>query len=132
MGSIPDTPENPQPVDLLDLARSIPEGKPVWAHQSTDLNVNLISIASGQGIDSHVNAEVDVLLVGIDGAGAVDIDDRRHPLRPGQAVLIPKGSWRAIRCDGDHFVYLTCHRRRAGLMPVAPRPQDDRNRRDDA
>lgn len=128
MVSMPDKPQIPQPVDLLDLARSIPEGKPVWAHQSTDLNINLISIAPGQGIASHVNAEVDVLLVGIDGAGSVDINDRRHLVRSGQAVVIPKGSWRAIRCDDHHFTYLTCHRRRMGLMPVAPRPQDDNDK----
>lgn len=108
----------PYPVDLLDLARSGPGRKPAWTHQSTDLSLNLISLTAGQGIGGHVNAEVDVLLVGIDGAGSVEIDGRRHEVRPGHAVLIPKGSQRAVQCDGDHFAYLTCHRRRAGLMPV--------------
>ncbi len=122
-------PQMPCLVDLLDLARSVPEGRPVWAHQSTDLNVNLISLTSGQGIPSHVNTEVDVLFVGIDGAGSVDIDDHRHPVRAGQAVVIPKGSWRAIRCDGEQFAYLTCHRRRTGLLPVAPRPHGESGKR---
>lgn len=129
MASIPEDRPIPHPIDLLDLAHSIPEGKPVWAHESSDLNVNLISIAPGQGIASHVNAEVDVLLVGIEGAGSVDIDKRRHPVRAGHAVLIPKGSWRAIQCAHGHFAYLTCHRRRTGLMPARSRSRDDDNRR---
>jgi hypothetical protein len=39
-------------------------------------------------------------------------------------VIIPKGSQRAIHCDGDHFAYLTCHRRRAGLVPSVTQPRD--------
>lgn len=120
-----------RPVDLLDLVRTIPQGKPVWAQQSADLNINLISIVSGQGIANHVNVEVDVLLIGIDGAGTVDIDEHRHPVGAGQVVLIPKGSARSMRCDDDHFAYLTCHRRRPGLMPGGAWRKDDSDRRDD-
>lgn len=105
------------PVDLLHVARSGPGRKPAWTHQSTDLSLNLVSLTAGQGIGGHVNGEVDVLLIGIDGAGSVEIDGRRHGVRPGHAVLIPKGSQRAVQCDSDHFAYLTCHRRRVGLMP---------------
>lgn len=111
------------PVDLLTMLRTASERKPVWARQCTDLNVNLISLASGEGIGSHVNSEVDVLLIGIDGAGTVEVAGRSDPVAAGHVVLIPKGSQRAITCDGDRFAYLTCHRRRAGLMPETPRRQ---------
>jgi quercetin dioxygenase-like cupin family protein len=61
--------------------------------------------------------EVHVLLVGIAGNGLVEVDGMAHPLRSGQAIIIPKGVRRAIRGTGGRFAYLTCHRRRAGLWP---------------
>jgi quercetin dioxygenase-like cupin family protein len=70
---------------------------------------------------------VDVLLVGIDGTGVVEIDGRQYPVQPGQAVIIPKGSHRAVHCDADHFAYLSCHRRRSGLMPAMRASHDDRD-----
>ena len=111
-------PIEPSTHDLPRLARLRLGQKPAWSQQSEDLSINLISCTDGQGVGSHVNGEVDVLLVGIDGEGSVEIDGHWHVLRPGQVVLIPKGVPRATRCDGDHFTYLTCHRRRAGLWPA--------------
>ncbi len=113
-----DVPSEPATHDLPRLARSALGRKPAWSQQSEDLNVNLISCLAGQGIGSHVNEEVDVLLVGIDGEGSVAIDDDWHALSPGRVVIVPKGARRATRCDGDHFAYLTCHRRGVGLRPV--------------
>lgn len=114
------------PVDLAKLARSAPGRKPVWSHQSADLNLNLVSCTAGQGIRSHVNAEVDVVLIGIDGSGSIEIDGHVHAIGPGQIVIIPKGSRRAMHADSDRFAYLTCHRRRAGLMPVPLEPREPR------
>ncbi len=119
----------PIPIDLVSMAHMEPGRKPVWAQQSTDLNVNLISLVSGQQLASHVNAEVDVLLVGIDGTGAVEIDCRRHDVRPGHAVVIPKGSQRSMQSHDEWFTYLTCHRRRAALQPSVPQPGDGARRR---
>lgn len=120
-GAEPD-PRAPNLVDLPHLARAGRGQKPAWAYQSADLSLNLISCTAGQGVGAHVNTEVDVVIVVIDGTGSIDIDGHRYPVQPGQAVIIPKGCQRATRCDGDHFSYLTCHRRRAGLMPTVPRP----------
>jgi quercetin dioxygenase-like cupin family protein len=106
------------PVDLAGLVRSTGARGPIWTYQGEDLNVNLLVFAAGGGMAEHVNAEVDVLLVGVAGEGAVEIDGRRHALRAGQALVVPKGARRAIRALGDRFAYLTCHRRRAGLWPA--------------
>jgi quercetin dioxygenase-like cupin family protein len=69
-------------------------------------------------VDEHLNDELDVLLVGIAGAGVVTIDGQPHPLAAGQAVMVPKGARRSIRAYAERFAYLTCHRRRAGLWPT--------------
>jgi len=104
-------------VDLTAVVREATSPGAAWTHQSEDLNANLLVFATGDGVAGHVNAEVDVLLVGIAGEGLVDVDGTACVLRPGQALLIPKGKRRSTRSLSDPFAYLTCHRRRAGLWP---------------
>ena len=113
-------------VDLAALAQESTIRQSVWAYQSADLNVNLLVWGAGEGVVEHINSEVDVLLVGIAGDGRVEVDGTAHPLRAGQAIIIPKEARRAIRSAGGHFAYLTCHRRRAGLWPDRmPHPAGD-------
>jgi len=110
-------------VDLLALAQGSEERGPLWTRQSADLNVNLMALDAGQQLGESVNAEVDVLLVGVAGAGAVRVDGQSLEIAAGRAVVIPKGARRAIAAGGERFAYLTCHRRRAGLWPTnVPRP----------
>ena len=104
-------------VDLAALARAATAPGSAWTHQSEDLNVNVLVFASGDGVAEHINTEVDVLLVGIAGAGTVIIDGTRHILSAGQALVIPKGAPRSTKGVSAPFAYLTCHRRRAGLRP---------------
>ncbi len=108
-------------VDLVGIAATSAALQPAWSHQGSDLNVNLIVLDAGDGIDEHVNREVDVLLVGVSGTGTVTIDGERHAIAPGSAVVVPKGARRGTRAGEDRFAYLTCHRRRAGLMPIMAR-----------
>ena len=106
-----------QIVDLAALARSAIAPGAIWTQQSQDLNVNLLVFASGEGVAEHVNAEVDVLLVGITGAGIVTIDGSRQVVSAGDAIVIPKGANRGVQSTSDPFAYLSCHRRRGGLWP---------------
>ncbi len=85
---------------------------------SDDLNVNLMRFADHEGIDEHVNREVDVLIVGLDGEGIVTVDSTDTTLGAGQATIIPKGTRRSIRSNGERFAYLTCHGQRRGMMPT--------------
>ena len=85
---------------------------------SADLNVNMLRFTGERGIEAHVNREVDVLIVALDGEGVVTVDGSETLLSPGDAVIVPKGTERAIRSNGDRFAYLTCHGQRRGLMPT--------------
>lgn len=104
-------------IDLAALARAATAPGAAWTQQSEDLNVNLLVFASDQGVAEHVNTEVDVLLVGIAGAGAVTVDGTRQVLSAGHAIVIPKGANRGIQSMSNPFAYLSCHRRRGGLSP---------------
>ena len=109
-------------IDLAELANIVPGRGPIWTRQTDDLNVNLLRFSQEEGVAEHVNSEVDVLILGIAGHGTVTINGAENQLGAGQAVIVPKGAVRAISSTDEFFSYLTCHRRRAGLMPkIGPR-----------
>jgi quercetin dioxygenase-like cupin family protein len=109
---------DPEIIALAERLAATPGPGPVWTHTSADLNVNLLSFREEQGVPPHINDEVDVLVIGVAGAGLVEVDGRAHRLAAGDLLMIPKGARRSLRSAGGPFAYLTCHRRRGGLMPI--------------
>jgi quercetin dioxygenase-like cupin family protein len=108
------------PENFIDIAASLRQTNnngPIWSVNSEQLNVNLLRLPTGDGVAAHVNTELDVVLVIFEGSGELTVEGQTYPLRPGQAVVIPRQATRALRCTAGPLVYLTCHRRRAGLMP---------------
>src|SRR4051812_8894373 len=104
-------------IDLAALARDSADQEPIWSHAGDDLNANIVRLEAGEGVPGHVNGDVEVLLVGVLGAGIVEVDGRWHDLGAGQVLVIPKGAQRAIEAAPAGFAYLTCHRRRPALWP---------------
>ncbi len=109
--------EGVQGADLAATAAVTAVRGPAWTLADRDLNANLIVLDAGQGIEAHINREVDVLIVGIGGAGSITIDGAAYPLSAGRVVLVPLGSERAIVAESDRFAYLTVHRARPPMMP---------------
>lgn len=100
-------------VDLARISASVRGPGTVWTErEGRDMNANLIRFPRGEGVGEHVNAEVDVLFVGVSGSGTVEVDGREHALRAGVLILAPKGARRATRSASDDFSYLTVHKRR--------------------
>lgn len=112
-----DTSHSSRPT-LIDLQTAHAHSGPQLGHESEDLNLTLLLWKAGEGVAPHVNDEVDVVLIVIDGEGEVTVGAEVFALSIGQALLIPKGCERAIRCLGERFSYLSVHRRRRGLMPT--------------
>ncbi|NNJ13550.1 cupin domain-containing protein [Chloroflexales bacterium ZM16-3] len=107
-------------VNTADALRGVEYDGPAWSATSEQLNVNLLRLADGASIPQHVNYEVDVFLVIIEGACKLFVDNEMTVLRSGMAALIPRGHLRALRCTMGPLVYLSCHRRRDPLMPTIP------------
>ena len=84
-------------VDFAALARVATAPGAIWTQQSEDLDVNLLVFSAGDGVAEHVNTEVDVLLVGIAGTGAVTIDGTRQILSAGQALVSQRARTAASR-----------------------------------
>ena len=88
----------------------------VWTLEgSGDLNANLVRFEAVGGVGEHVNEEVDVLIVGVSGAGLVGVDGEDYPVANGDMVYVPRGSRRYTRAVSDGFAYLSAHRRRGPL-----------------
>jgi quercetin dioxygenase-like cupin family protein len=100
------------PSDLLAAAGT----GPVWGLASDDLNATVLAWPAGHEVAEHVNAELDVLLVVLEGEGTASVDGSEHGLSAGHALLIPKGSTRAIRAGAAGVRYLSVHRRRGPLQ----------------
>jgi mannose-6-phosphate isomerase-like protein (cupin superfamily) len=101
-------------VEVVDLA--VLEGVgPVWGVATEDLNATLLRWGAGEGVDEHVNAERDVLIVVIEGAGTLVVDGDDVELRANVAVVVPKGSQRSVRAGDGGLRYLSVHLRREGL-----------------
>jgi quercetin dioxygenase-like cupin family protein len=110
-------PTAPTIIDPCTLLLDATHAGPIWSLNSEQLNINLLRFGTGEGIPPHANNEVDVLLVIVEGEGMLMFGDEEHQVHAGAAVLIPRGTRRAIRCTSGTLAYLSCHRRRGGLMP---------------
>jgi mannose-6-phosphate isomerase-like protein (cupin superfamily) len=89
---------------------------PLWGMASADLNATLLAWPPGHEVAEHVNGELDVLVVVVDGHGSAIIDGESHDLVAGSAILIPRGTRRRITADEVGLRYLSVHRRRGPLQ----------------
>jgi len=99
-------------IDLLARSGS----GPLWGMASADLNATLLAWPPGHEISDHVNGELDVLVIVLDGNGSAIIDGESHDLASGNAILIPRGTRRRITASGTGLRYLSVHRRRGPLQ----------------
>jgi len=76
-----------------------------------------LRLPTGDGVAEHVNNDVDVVIIVFEGNGELTVDGTAYPLRAGNVLVVPRGAERGMRCIAGPLVYLTCHRRRPGLMP---------------
>lgn len=110
-------------VVVLELTERLAAGGrgAILGLETEDLDVNLVRLEAGSGVNSHINREVDVLMVVVDGEGIVVANGSEYSLKTGQAIMIPKGTERSVQSPGESaFAYLSLHRRRRKLWPTVP------------
>jgi quercetin dioxygenase-like cupin family protein len=110
--------ELPAVVDSHALLAAAGHDGPIWSSSGEQLNVNLIRLSNGAAIEAHINAELDVTIVVVEGHGLLTLGGTARRVHAGNIVVIPRGMRRAIASAGGEFAYVTCHRRRAALMPL--------------
>jgi quercetin dioxygenase-like cupin family protein len=107
-------------INVAEVLQGVEHDGPAFSANSEQLNVNLLRLTHGASIPQHINDEVDVLVVVIQGTCKLFVDNESTVLRTGMGAVIPRGHLRALRCTMGPLVYLTCHRRRAPLLPTLP------------
>ena len=105
-------------MDVVDLIGIAGRG-PVWGAASEELNATLLVWRAGEGQPSHVNAERDVAVVGLEGSATLVVDGAERALAPGTLAIVPRGATRSVVAGPGGFRCLTVHRRRGGLR-IAP------------
>jgi quercetin dioxygenase-like cupin family protein len=92
-----------------------PRGGPLWGAESTDLNATLLEWPAGEGPAEHVNEQLDVLYVVLEGSVTLTVGGAAEELRAGEATIVDKGLQRALVAGPEGVRYLTAHVRRGGL-----------------
>jgi mannose-6-phosphate isomerase-like protein (cupin superfamily) len=108
--------DEPPTADLRLLAALADSAGPQWGMETEDLNATLLFWRQGR-VQEHVNDEVDVLIVVLEGEAELVIGDQSMLVRAGQTVAVPKGARRSLTARSARLVHLNVHRRRRKLMP---------------
>lgn len=98
--------------------RIVPSNRMAGA-ESEDLDVTMLVWPAGKQIERHVNSEVDVAMVFVEGSAVLTIDDEELHAEAGQVVLIEKGKPRSLTAGSEGVRYVTVHKRRRKLMPLS-------------
>lgn len=88
-----------------------------WKLDAPDrqLDANLITLARGGRIETRRGPDLDVLLLVLEGSGALVSPAGAVELLPGHLVWLPRLSERSFAAGPDGISYLTVHRRRSPL-----------------
>jgi quercetin dioxygenase-like cupin family protein len=103
------------PVQLHAIGRDDGPGGVVWSAPTSQLHVNLVDLPAGGEMAEHVNREVDVVVVVLEGAGELTVDGSAHDVEPLVSVVVPSGARRRVRAGAEGLRYLTAHRARGPL-----------------
>jgi len=107
----------PKVINLFDVDTEAAFPGPVFSLESADMDCNYLRFDQGEGVPLHINAQVDVAGVVLEGEGFLQVDSQQHLVTEGDFFYIPKGAARKLRSAGGPFSYLSFHARRPCLMP---------------
>ncbi|MEU6659001.1 hypothetical protein [Streptomyces sp. NPDC046821] len=106
-------------VSLDDVLRKAEESRTgaLWKLDGAarQLDANLVRLLPGADVPGHVEPDLDVLLVTVEGSGTLRHGGDEEELAPGVLVFLPRGERRSVTAGPDGLAYLTAHRRRPGL-----------------
>ncbi len=104
---------------MPELVRAMaPErGGVLWklAAEGRQLDANVVRLAPGAEVASHVEPDLDVLVYVVNGNGRLDLPDGSRPLDGGCVVWLPCGARRSLAAGPHGMDYVTVHRRRPGM-----------------
>jgi len=85
------------------------------------LDANVIVLPAGDEIGTHVGPALDVLIVVLEGSGALETETGVVALEPGGIIWLPAHSRRRFVAGADGVRYFSVHARKPSLS-IRPRP----------
>ncbi len=66
------------------------------------------TLAAGRATRRHYHRRSEEIYFVLDGEGEMEVDGERRPVGPGDAILIPPGSWHQIRAGDERPLRFLC------------------------
>lgn len=66
------------------------------------------TLYAGSATRRHYHARTEEIYVVLAGTGRMEVDGDEHEVDPGDAILIPPGSWHQITAGDDELRFLCC------------------------
>lgn len=66
------------------------------------------TIPAGEATTRHHHRASEEIYYLLEGTGVVEVDGETRPVGPGDAILIPPGSWHRIRADATGPIRMLC------------------------
>jgi quercetin dioxygenase-like cupin family protein len=79
------------------------------------LDANVVHLEPGRHIGTHIEPDLDVILLVLAGHGSLGTERGPQELTAGNLLWLPHGSSRSLTAGTEGLRCLTVHRRRAGL-----------------
>lgn len=100
------------------LSRVTTDAGALWrlAEPGRQLDANVVRLPPGQRVDTHAEADLDVLLLVLSGDGSLGTAEGTTQLAAGTLLWLPHASSRSLTAGEDGLCYLTAHRRRPGMQ----------------
>ncbi|MFI6208077.1 cupin domain-containing protein [Streptomyces sp. NPDC051041] len=128
---VPDPAGGPVPRVLLEtgsLEALGPAAGAVWrlAEPGRQLDANVVRLPPGRRVGTHIEPDLDVLLLVVAGGGTLVTSEGSLPLGEGSLTWLPHGSARGLVAGERGLSCLTVHRRRPGMTirPAGSRAPD--------
>ena len=104
--------------EVVDVAALlVGDGARIRWSTTTQLQANLVRLGPGEHIEMHTEAQLDVLLVVVDGAGTLTADGVAADVAAPAVVVLPAGTRRAVVAGPTGLADVTAHQRRTGMTP---------------
>jgi mannose-6-phosphate isomerase-like protein (cupin superfamily) len=75
---------------------------------TTNQSLAEAELAPGQATQRHYHARSEEIYVLLEGSGRIEVDGDESAVGPGDAILIPPGSWHQIEAGGEGLRFLCC------------------------
>ena len=100
-------------MELRSLSAAEPfttkDGSTIREYLHTDVqSLAEASLDAGQSTQRHYHARSEEIYLIIEGGGELEVDGDRRVVGPGDAILIPPGSWHQLTAGDDGVTLLCC------------------------